>query len=249
LLVPSDKGDVMLFKVSDGTQQTLPFRPQLEAGEAVRWLQPAVVGGGGEEFVIADNNRNLYRVGVKEQPQPHLAQQAANKLDVELTVGLAGLGDTVYGVTRTRDKGDALVAISAKDLAIAKQIELGGRVTWGPTRVSDVVMVVTDAKQLRVFDAAQQERWGRPAVMHGNPAGQPLVSADHYTFAGVGGVVWRIATATGDEAGRLDVGEPLGAGPVAYQERLLLCGNDGTLHVIPSPTAAAPPTTSSASGQ
>jgi hypothetical protein len=84
--------------------------------------------------------------------------------------------------------------------------------------------------------------------MHGNPAGVPLVSGDHFIFAGVGGSVWSIVAATGEEAGRLDIGEPLGAGPVAYQQRLLLCGNDGTLHVIPSPGAEAP-ATSSASGQ
>ena len=98
-------------------------------------------------------------------------------------------------------------------------------------------MIVTDAKELRLFDAAQKERWEKPAVMHGNPAGTPLVADANYIFASVQGDVWSLVAATGQEVGSIHVGEPLGAGPVAYQERLLLCGNDGTLHVIPTPSA------------
>jgi hypothetical protein len=233
LLVPSDKGDVWLFKISDGTPQVLPFQPKLEVGEKINWRRPATIGDGGKELIIVDDRRNIYRIGVKDQPQPHLSELISNRLDVELASGLAAVGEIVYGVVRTADKGDTVVGITAADLKVAKEFDLkGGRVTWGPVRVGDVVMVVTDAKELRLFDAALKERWEKPAVMHGNPAGPPLVADSNYIFASVQGSVWTLAASNGQEVGNTKLGEPLGAGPVAYFERLLLCGNDGTLHVI-----------------
>lgn len=237
LLMPSDKGDVWLFKISDGSQQVLPFQPKLEPGTKVVWREPTTVGDGGREIVLVDDRRNIFRVGLKEQPQPHLAELLANKLDVDISSGLAAVGETIYGAVRTPEKGDTLVAVNAKDLKLAKEFDLkGGRVTWGPTRVGDVVMIVTDGKELRIFDAAQKERWQKPAVMHGNPAGPPLISDANYIFASVQGEVWGVVAATGQEEGSTKLGEPLGAGPVAYQDRLLLCGNDGTLHVIQKPS-------------
>jgi hypothetical protein len=242
LAVPTSIGEIRLFKLTDGTAQALPFQPKITPGEKVIMRRPAIIANG-QEMVIADDRHNIYRLGIKDQPQPHLAEVASNKLEVDLVTGLAAVGETIYGVARAADK-DLVVAISAKDLKETQQFDLkGGRVTWGPERVGDVVMIVTDAKELRLFDANQKELWEKPAVMHGNPAGLPLVAGETYFFAGVQGAVWSLAAATGQEVGRTDVGEPLGAGPIAYQERLLLCGNDGTLHVIPVPVGNAPATT------
>lgn len=247
LAVPTDLGEIRLFKVADGMPLALPFQPKLEAGEKLSWRRPAIVGNG-RELVIADERRNVYRIGMKDQPQPHLAEFASNRLDVDLVNGLAAINETIYGVART-DKGDQVVAISGTDLKIAQQFELnGGRVTWGPERVGDFVMVGIDAKELRLFDANQKERWEKPAVMHGNPAGPPLVIGENYYFAAVQGAVWGLASATGHEIGSTDLGEPLGAGPIEYQKRLLLCGNDGTLHVIRVPTGTSSAATASAAG-
>ena len=247
LAVPTDAGEIRLFKVADGGPLAMPFQPKLEAGEKLNWRRPAIVGNG-RELVIADERRNIYRVGLKDQPQPHLAELVSNRLDVDLVTGLAAIGETVYGVTRT-DKGDQVVAITGSDLKIAQQFDLkGGRVTWGPQRVGDFVMVGIDAKELRLFDANQKERWEKPAVLHGNPAGPPLVVGESYFFAGVQGAVWGIASATGQEIGSTDLGEPLGSGPIAFQERLLLCGNDGTLHVIRAPTGTPSAATASTNG-
>lgn len=239
VLIPSDRGEVWLFK-SDGSQLALPFLPKLEAGDRVQWIRPAVVGGG-REVVIADSRRNIYRLGIKDQPQAHLSPLLASKLDHDIATGLAAAGETVYAVTRTADKGDLLLVLSSTDLKVTKEIDLqGARVTWGPERVQEGVAIVTDAKALRIFDAEMKERWAQPAPMHGNPAGPPLVAGENLVFASVDGNVWSL-NAAGQEIGMTRVGEPLGAGPAAYQERLLLCGSDGTLHVVSMPKPAAAP--------
>jgi hypothetical protein len=102
--------------------------------------------------------------------------------------------------------------------------------------VGDFVLVVTDENKLRCFGPGQAERWSKPATMHGQPAGRPLVDGDDYVFASVDGSVWRITSAA-DAVKIAELDEPLGAGPVAFRTTLLLCGNDGTLHVIPMPTS------------
>lgn len=239
LLVPADHGGVLLLKLSDGTNQVLPFQPKLEPDEKIQWRRPAVLGESGREFVIADDRKNIYRVGVKDQPSPHLAELGSNQLEVELASGLAVAGDTLYSVVRTNG-GDAVVAISVAELKVIKEWDLqGGRVTWGPEQVGNTVMIVTDEKELRCYGPNQTERWEKPAVMHGQPAGRPLIDGDDYVFASIPGTVWRIAGATGQESAKAEVGEPLGAGPVAFRGRLLLCGNDGSLHVIPMPMPVA----------
>jgi hypothetical protein len=238
LLTPTDAGMVRLLKTTDGSDQLLPFQPKMEPGERITWKRPAVVGPGGREFVIADDRNNLYRVGVKDQPAANLTELTSNHLNIELATGLAASGETLYGVVRA-SAGDTVVAISAGGLQVVKEFDLqGGRVTWGPESVGEVVLLVTDEKLLHGYGAAQAAVWPKPAVMHGQPAGRPLVlDGGDYVFASVSGTVWRIS-ASGDESGKAELGEPLGAGPVAFGRRLLLCGNDGSLHVIPMPSAA-----------
>jgi hypothetical protein len=133
------------------------------------------------------------------------------------------------------------VAISAADLKVTKEWDLkGGRVTWGPEAVNGCVMLVTDEKELHCYTADKQKRWEKPAVMHGQPAGRPFVDGEDFVFSAVSGTVWRIAGATGTEAGKVELNEPLGAGPVGYKGRLLLCGTDGSLHIIAMPVASPP---------
>jgi hypothetical protein len=145
----------------------------------------------------------------------------------------------LYGVVRT-NSSDVMVSLSASDLKVGKEWDLkGGRVTWGPERVGDMVLVVTDEKLLHGFAANGEEVWSKPAVMHGQPAGKPLVDGDALVFASIPGVVWRINRVSGEEIGKAELGEPLGTGPVAFRGRLLLCGLDGALHVIPMPSGGS----------
>ena len=134
-----------------------------------------------------------------------------------------------------------LKPISTGDLTVGDDIDLqGARVTWGPHRVGDVVMVITDGKQLRCFQADRTERWEQPGVAYGTPASPPLEVDGDFIFASQSGTLWRMSGATGEEVDKTELSEPVGSGPISYNGSLLLCGNDGTLHVLPMLAKPAP---------
>lgn len=242
LLLPLDQGAVRLIDSATGKDQVLPFQPRLGPGEKLKWLGPAVVGSDGREFVIANNRREIYRIGIKDTPKPFLAELASGQVDVDFTSSLAAIGDVAYVVVQTAG-GDVLKTISTADLTVGDDIDLqGARVTWGPQRVGDAVMIVTDNKHLRCFQADRTERWEKPGVAHGHPAGPPLEDNGDYVFASRDGALWRVSGATGEELSKTLLDEPIAASPVTYGGRLLLlCGNDGTLHLVPMLNKPAPP--------
>lgn len=239
LLFPLDSGAVRLVDPATGKDVVLPFQPQLAPGEKLKWLRPVVVGNEGREFVIANNRREIYRVGIKDMPKPFLDEFSSGQLDVDIASDLTAVGDVVYAVVHTSG-GDVLKPISANDLSVGDDIDLQGtRVTWDPHRVGDTVMIVTDNKQLRCFKADQKECWEQPGVAYGTPAGLPLEEDGDYIFSSRGGTVWRISGATGKEVSKTDLNEPLASGPIAFGGRLLLCGSDGSMHVVSMPAKAA----------
>jgi len=235
LLTPADNGSVLLLHPATGANIVLPFQPQLSPGDTIAWRRPAVLG---DEFVIADDRRNVYRVGIKQEPQPFLAEMARGKLDVNISSDLAAAGDTIYGVIRNTG-GDVIVGLNAADLKVAKEFPLQGRVVWGPVQVGDAVLCLSDSDGLLCFQSGAQQRWITSSGCGGNPAGRPLRTESDYLFALIDGAVVRISGASGQQVARSEIGEPLGSGPVAYGNRLLLCGNDGALHVIPMPMPAS----------
>jgi hypothetical protein len=213
----------------------MPFQPKLAPDEKIRWQEPAVGAPDDPEFIVVDDRQSIYRVGLKDQPQPHLAAVATAQLDLAITRPLAVVGQTVYGVART-DTTDVVVAIGKGDLKVLQQWDLqGGRVTWGPERVGEAVFLTVNGNSLRCFDAGKKPRWEQPSVAYAQPAGPPLQVGDDFIVAGVDGSVWRIAGATGTPSPKIEAGEPLCSGPTAYADRLLVCGVEGTLLVLPVP--------------
>jgi len=235
LMALSDTGEIRLFDPANGASTIMPFQPKVAPGEVVQWRQPAMTAPDAREFLVADNRRILYRVGLKDQPQPFLAELANSPMEVELVSGLAIAGQTVYAVARA-ETTDAVVAIGLGDLKVAQQWDLkGGRVTWGPTRVGEVVLLAVDGKFLRCFGADQKERWKQPAVAYGQPVGPPLQIDQDFVFASVDGQLWRVAGSSGKTSASTPVGEPLLAGPIASGNDLVLAGSEGVLLMAPVP--------------
>ncbi|MBC8350639.1 MAG: PQQ-binding-like beta-propeller repeat protein [Planctomycetes bacterium] len=233
LLAPLGNGAVLLANTTTGDNLVLPFQPELGPGEDVKWQRPAIIGG---EFVIVDDRKNIYRIGIKQEPKPFLAPIATAKLEVDIDSDLAAVGDTVYGVVRNSG-GDVIVGLNAGDLKPAKEFALTGRVVWGPVQVGDAVLCLSSAEGLLCFEAGANQRWANSAGCGGQPAGTPLEVDGDFVFALREGNVVRIAGASGDQVAEVTIGEPLGAGPVAFGPRLLLPGSDGALHVIRTPSA------------
>jgi outer membrane protein assembly factor BamB/TolA-binding protein len=238
LLLPLERGVIAFVDPASGAEKTLPFQPRLEPGETIAWRSPATIDGQADTVIVADDRRNLYRVGLKDQPRPFLAELEKARLDVQVTTPLASVGDMVYGGVHSEGT-DTVVAIGVKDLKVGQEWDLeGGRVTWGPHRVGDTVLIVVDGKQLWCFETGGKTRWEKPAALPAQPVGFPLLDGSDFVFASHGGAVWRTSGGNGELAGQTNVGEPLSTGPVAYSGRLLLCGNDGALHVIPTPAGS-----------
>jgi outer membrane protein assembly factor BamB len=232
LIAPLDNGQVLLLDPATGDNKLLPFQPTVEAGSKIAWQRAAVVGSDQREFVIADNRRKLFRVGVKDQPEPHLAELAQVQLDVDIVSPPAAVGDTVYGVIRGANS-DTVLSFGAADLAAGKEWPAEGRIIWGPETVNDLVLVATDRQTLVAFEAGQKQRWTSP-LSHGALVGRPLPVTGNLLLASLSGTVWMISGQDGKELTKAEVGEPLGAGPVAFANgsRLLVSAADGTLLVI-----------------
>jgi outer membrane protein assembly factor BamB len=232
LIAPLDNGQVLLVDANTGDNKVLPFQPAVEAGTKVAWRRAAVVGAEQREFVIADDRRKLFRVGLKDQPEPHLAELAQVQLEVDIVSPLAAAGDTVYGVVRGPNS-DTVLSFGATDLAAGKEWPIEGRVVWGPETLDDLVLVATDRQTLLAFEAGQKQRWTSP-LSYGPLVGRPLRVTGNLILASLSGTVWMISAQDGKELAKVDVGEPLGGGPVAFANgsRLLLSAADGTLLVI-----------------
>jgi outer membrane protein assembly factor BamB len=232
LLVPLDSGQVLLVDPSTGQDQVLPFQPRVEAGRKIQWRRPAVIDNGSSQFVITDDRKKVYRVGVQDTPQKHLVGLAETELQQEIASELAVAGDTIYGVVHGASS-DTVISLAAEDLAAGKEWPVDGRVVWGPERVGQLVLLATDGKQLLAYDRGQQQKW-TAQLKHGPLAGTPLLQDGQLILTSVNGTLWQLSAEDGTEGPVAEIGEPLGAGAVPFAGRLLLSGSDGTLLVVPA---------------
>jgi hypothetical protein len=232
LLLPLDNGQVVLVDPLTGDGKILPFQARVEGGVNVHWQRPAVIGNDAKQFVITDDRQKLYRVGIEDQPKPHLAGLAQAELEVEIISPLASAGDTVYGVVRGSG-GDTVLSFAATDLSAGREWSLQGRVVWGPEPLGDVVLMASDREGLLCFETGQKQRWTAP-LPYGAIAGRPLPHDGDFILTSVGGVAWRVSGEDGSEIQKNEIGEPLGGGAVPFGSRLLLSASDGTLHVVPA---------------
>ena len=128
-----------------------------------------------------------------------------------------------------------MASFNTADLKPVHEWNLTGRVVWGPSRLQDGILVATDAKELLKVVGAAEPAW-KAELNYGPLAGEPLVVGNDLVFASVDGVIWKVNGQTGEEITHLDVGEPLGTGPVQFSgSRLLVCGGDGTVHIVNLP--------------
>ena len=223
----------------------MPFQPELRAGDRKSWSTPVVDRADPNKFVVLENGRQLYRVGVKESPQRHIAALQQRTLAEPIANSIAALGDTLFAVKREADH-DVVVTFQLPGFEDDHQWPLQGRVVWGPRRVNDRVFVATDQQGLLCFDS-QWNWWKTPAVLrwqaalpYGNLAGLPFKEKNSYVLASTEGTVWRVDRETGYELEKIEplhLKRPLSGNPVVHDGQLWLSGIDGVLFVVPFPPA------------
>ena len=225
LLVPLHDGTVVLIDPVSGAEQLGAFHPRTELGVTTNWNLPVVLDGG-QEFVIADNRRRLFRVGIKQGSGKLLDALQEQTLEGEAVGPWAAVGQMCCGVIRSKEE-DTVVAVALPALGVLQKLPLSGRLAWGPQRVGENVMLATE-KELLCLDAAGQEVW-RMAWDHGPVIGQALPVDAHVWLSAADGLLCRVDAATGAVAATVEVGEPLAAGPVRDDQQLLVAGHSGVL--------------------
>jgi outer membrane protein assembly factor BamB len=227
-----DSGQVHLFSPETGKGVALPFQPALEPGAKALWRAPVAVGN---QFVITDGTKRIFRVGIKEQPQPHLDQVAAGALPAELLGSIAVAGDTVYGAMR-RDSNDIVQAFALNDLSVGMEIPLSGRLQAGPWTVGGTALLVSSKEGLICLDAGQQKRWQSP-MPYGELAGPPQIDGETVVLTSRSGTIWRVGLRDGAEAGKLEMGDPLLSSAVVTSAGILVTTSDGTLMAVRIPNS------------
>ena len=234
LVAPCGSGQVLLLDPRSGAAIREPFQPKLESGRQVDWRSLATTGP--NEFLLADGRNNLYRIGVKDQPKPHLDLLGEIDLSEALVSPMAVIGKVMYAV----DASNTLVAVQLPKLDRGQSWDLSGRCVWGPMAVGDRVLMATDDDQLYCLDS-NQVLVCKVKLPYGRLAGAPLPADDgEYILASAGGVVWRVKADSGAELAKIETGYPLATGPVRLGDKLLVGGSDGCLHTVDLTNAKKP---------
>jgi outer membrane protein assembly factor BamB len=228
LLVPCQAGQVFLLDPRSGDARAEPFQPALRSGVRVVWSRPVLDDEG--KILLAEGHSGLYRIELRSQQKPHLAMLSQVDLAEPLASPVAVLGNTAYAV----DDADSLVSFQLPKLTPGQPRPLAASSAWGPGRVGDSVLLATDDDQLYCLDDGGKIVW-QVALRYGPLAGAPLKTDDGYLLAATGGTIWRVEPTTGRELGRIETGQPLGTGPVALGDGLLVGGHDGCLYQVKMP--------------
>jgi outer membrane protein assembly factor BamB len=229
LLVPCRSGQVFLLDPRTGSPRTEPFQPTLPGGAQVAWSRPTPVGEG--EFLLAEGHSGLYRIGIEDQPKPHLAARAQVDLTEPIESPIAVVGNVAYAV----DASQSLLTFELPKLTLVGDPRpLGARSAWGPDRVGDCVLLATDDDQLYCLGAEGKIVWQIP-LPYGPLAGRPLATDAGYLLVAARGVIWRLDPATGRELAKAETGYPLATGAVPLGDGLLVGGHDGCLYKLPKP--------------
>jgi hypothetical protein len=234
LLVPTSSGSVALLDAGSGMQSVQPFLPPLMPGQLPLFTRPAVLGDE-TSFLITDGRRALYRVGLKDQPQPHLALSTEVPTELPITSPLAIAGGLVYGVKRG-EAADSLVAIDPAALPEMNELPLQGRVESGPHVLGGLVLLAAEPEGLVCIEAGPKIRWQQP-LAHGPLAGPPLaVGEGELLLIHQSGIVRRLSAESGEELASLDAGQPLGPAARVLGAQLFLTTSDGVVQRVALPT-------------
>lgn len=225
LLAAGARGQVFLISPAGGGRIE-PFEPRFEAGTPPEFRRPTACDDG--TVLLTDGRNTLYRLGIAEQPTPHLEALAQVRIEETIVAPPAAVGSVAYVVTSA---GDVLSFSLPKLEAAGEPTKIQGQVVWGPERVGNHMFLATDEDQLYCFDDAHHMAWQAP-LNYGPLAGSPLESNDGFVLASMSGVVWRLSSDGQNELARQDVGQPLAGGPVILGDRLIVPGASGTLHAL-----------------
>ena len=224
LLIINDADQVALITTATGQPAAVPFQPRMAPGGKLLWQRPAVVAGK-QEAIVTDGVKAIYRLALKADPIKHLEPVAEAPLAVPLVSPIAALEAAAFSVDENRN----LLAFGIADLKITKSWPLEAGVIWGPVRAGDAVLLATE-NELICIDNRPDVAWRKPLTA--TPVGEPLVAGDNFALSTIGGTLAQFDRKTGEDRGKIDVGQPLAGGPVDSGKQWLVPGHDGSFYWI-----------------
>jgi hypothetical protein len=96
LLTPFQLGQVFWMDPRSGRELARPFQPALESGVLLPWRLPLTAAE--QEIVVSDGRRRVFRVGLKETPEPHLDVLAQADLRDPIVSPIATVESVAYAV-------------------------------------------------------------------------------------------------------------------------------------------------------
>jgi outer membrane protein assembly factor BamB len=231
LLLPLDNGQVHAVDPATGESMTHPFQPPLQPDQTVTWRSPCVLAAE-KQFVIADVEGNLHRVGIEPSSPPMLKSLASGRAAGAVRSPLAATTGAVFAVIDLGDR-EALAAFHRQNLETVVTVDLVGRSAMGPAPLGDSIVLATDQEGLLGFDKTGDKLWTVP--LDGElPAGVPAAVEGGFVLATTQGRILRLGS-DGKTLADIDSGEPITYGPLVQGSNLLVSGPDGTLRVLPIP--------------
>lgn len=232
LLLPLANGQVVLATPTSGKQMLFPFQPRLGAMSTVKWSTPLVIRGAAPAFAVADlEGQQLYLVGQKDQPQPHLAMTAQVKLEGQLLGSLAQHEEGIAAVVKGPDE-QALTVFSLPDLAPGASLPIAGTVMFGAAAVDDAVFVASDQAGLICVDTNMTQRWALPLEGAGLVA-PPIKHGSGYLVVTTTGKLLVVDAASGAVNKQIDTHRPLSGAPMIQGDDVYCPGIDGAVYVLP----------------
>ncbi|MBL8825478.1 MAG: PQQ-binding-like beta-propeller repeat protein [Planctomycetaceae bacterium] len=228
VLVPRLSGEIEALQRTDLSRSWQPFQPRLTPGVDYHWTRPAIAADG-QSFVVSDRRTQLYRVGLKSQPQVHLAAVAAVTTTEPVESAIIA-GSTVYG----RDGHGRVLAFALEDLKPGASWDLKVTPDAGPWSVGKRALAVSAAGELWCFDQGK-EAW-QVAWPQGALAGEPLLLGnDAALLATRAGEIWHVDLKSGATQRHVSVHQALRGAMTLVGDQLLVTSTDGTLLWLDAP--------------
>ena len=230
LFLPLDIGRAVVMNYETGSQLGSPFQPPSNPVGKISWTNAVRLPDDPGQVVVSDSRKGLYRLRVGDRINP----LGTTELPAPTLGTIAGVGNTLFAAI----SGPSSDSVIVRDLVTLKpkfDLQIDGRVIWGPAAAGDQAVVLVDSQVLRGISTDGKLTFSVP-VPKGVPVGEVLIRDGKIIVVSDSGWVAVIDPAANELVGMTEIGEPFSATPMALKDRLLIPGEEGVVYVVKIPS-------------
>lgn len=237
MLLPLDKGRVVLMNWETGAPKGAPFQPASNPSpdNTVSWSTPVRLSTDADQVLLTDSRKKLYRVRVGEQ----IRELSSIDLKSPFLDKTIGIGNAFVGGV-SGPAADYLVGYEEEGLTEKFEKLLDGRIQWGPSLATtddgkELALLITNDSVLRAFSADGEQVFQTPMPVPGLPVRDVVSIRGRWILTGVDGWLVAIEPATGKVLGTIELGQPLSASPLPAGNQLFVPGAEGVVYITNIP--------------